>query len=202
MRWLLDNIQIVVALVAALAYYLTRAKRRDEDETEAGERTFTSPPEEDREQLERTRRIQEEIRRKIAERRGTTDAATRPIQAEAEPPVIALPRVPPVDPFGGSMRRILREIGEAAQARIEPVVDSGAEARAQIERQNQLAEQLRALEASRMAERRRITEREAVPPGRRPAIEGAEIRSTLRNPRELRRAVLLREILGPPVALR
>lgn len=131
---------------------------------------------------ERTRRIQEEIRRKIAERRGTTVASQAP-QAEpmAEPPAVY--EEPPVEPA------------------------YTATTAAVLERQQKLADQMRALELARATEQRRAAAVSAV--NRLETNRAAAAVATrdglladLRDPQSLRQAFLLREVLGPPVGLR
>ncbi len=142
-----------------------------------------SPANFDPAESERTRRIQEEIRRKIAERRGTV--------APAEP----VRRIEPVAEWNPE-----REIPQA-----EPPLTGSTEA--VLERQQQLADQMRALETARLMEQRKAavvaataqneTERVAAVV----AMRGALL-ADLRNPPTARRAMLLREILDRPVALR
>jgi hypothetical protein len=92
------------------------------------------PPESaDPEVAERTRRIQEMIRRKIAERRGEPVAAeAAPVGPEMEPPPLV------------------------EEPRAEPLFDVTTVA--VLERQQRLADQMRALEAARMSEQRRATQ--------------------------------------------
>jgi hypothetical protein len=137
----------------------------------------------DPEMTERTRRIQEEIRRKIAERRGATAATEAlPVGPGMEPPIVPLEQ--PAEPV---------------------LVASDA---AVLERQKQLADQLRRLEESRVLSARRVaqvtadlkTESESER-GMFAASHG-ELLADLRDPVSLRRAFVLREVLGPPVGLR
>jgi hypothetical protein len=77
-----------------------------------------------------------------------------------------------------------------------------------LARQEQLAEQMRALEAARLVERRRATAlategRETDRVMASAATTGKELLADLRGANALRRGVILaREILGPPVGLR
>ena len=134
-------------------------------------------------EAERTRRIQEEIRRKIAERRSQAAPAEVMRRAEPEPERMAEPENVPPEPLP---------------------VDS---TEAVLERQQQLADQMRALETARLLEQRKSaavadtarheTERAAAVV----AMRGALL-ADLRNRPTARRAMLLREILDRPVALR
>lgn len=204
MKWIFENFQIVVAVVAAVVYFLTRGKRAEDDPD------GPVPPQmadAERERAERTRRIQEEIRRKIVERRGGTgEDMTQETSVPAEPPVMRPAEVRPVDPFGGPMRRVVREIEEGLERRRQGEVDSAAQARAaEIERQTRLGEQLRALQVQREAEERKAAEITAMRIRQAAAMLPAKAtasRPWLKEPSELRRAIVMREVLGPPVALR
>lgn len=132
---------------------------------------------------ERTRRIQAEIRRKIAERRGMPVPPPEP-----EPQIeVVEPAVPP--PF------LVVEGDPAEHAAI-------------LERQRQLSDQMRALEGARVAEQRRAAHLMAAETAAARSAEGQllrardELLADVRDPAGLRRAIVLREVLGPPVGLR
>jgi superfamily II RNA helicase len=137
----------------------------------------------DPELSERTRRIQEEIRRKIAERRGTVaPPEPEPVGPDMEPPMIS------------TDERAEREF-TATNAAV-------------LERQQQLADQMRALEAARVLEQRRAVQVTAALKTESESERGMLVGSRgglladLRDPSSLRRAFVLREVLGPPVGLR
>ena len=151
------------------------------------------------EDQKRAREIQDRIRKIVAERRG--GAATTETQPE-RPPLLR-PSVSPLDPFGGPSRRLVIEtMRRATPQAVEPPPNEGAI----LERQQQLADQMRALEEARIHAARRAAE---VTEGNviiaRAAV-AAEHRAgwlkDLRDPQGLRRALVLREVLGPPVGLR
>ena len=72
MDWLIDHIQLVIAVGAAFAYWLNARKQQQPDEDdEPGVRQFQDESQEAAEEAERARRIREEIRRKITERAGS-----------------------------------------------------------------------------------------------------------------------------------
>lgn len=201
MKWVLEHLQIIIAVAAAIAYWLNqRRQAAAEDEPPASPREMSDQTE----QAERTRRVQDEIRRKIAERRG--GAVPPPVTATAAPrerlPKMIPPlQVPPLEPFGGPVRR---RIFPAHPPVI--VADEAAE-KAALARQARLAEQMRVLEAERQAEHRRAQEiaerhRQEAEPVVAPAFPLGNLRDQVRDPRELRRAIVLREILGAPVGLR
>ena len=77
-----------------------------------------------------------------------------------------------------------------------------------LERQQQLADQMRALEAARVLEQRRAVQVTAALKTESESERGMLVGSRgglladLRDPSSLRRAFVLREVLGPPVGLR
>lgn len=209
--WILRNVPlfIFIFVVISIVRAAMRAKEMQEKEG-AGEH--------DLERQRRIQEIQEEIRRKIAERRGEVVAPPPPVTAP-QPPVVEAPAappplLPPTDPFGGGgpMRRILEEV----ERRLQPPVPAPAspaqrmEAPAQrmeLERRINLAEELKNAEADRQVLERRALQHAAVrAETARQAASVAAVRNRLladlRNPESLRRAFVLREVLGPPAGLR
>lgn len=174
---------------------------RHRSPSETRELTPVSRDGTDPEQAERVRRIQEEIRRKIAERRG-----------QAAPPPIPTP-APTLEPFN-PMRPVFREEASPRPvatpppmpARLEDASDHDDSAA--LERQRRLAEQLAKLETARREARRAaqaLSETGAASAKVRtePAVIGARgLVAELRDPQALRRAMVLREVLDAPVALR
>ncbi|MDB6094681.1 MAG: hypothetical protein JWM32_2243 [Verrucomicrobia bacterium] len=137
-------------------------------------------------EAERTRRIQEEIRRKIAARRGGSvldESVEAPQPPESEwqrPPVMESEAVPP--PLAWSDGAVL-------------------------ERQNQLARQMRELEEARSQQQRRAAAVASVARADREqaaavGVMRGDLLADLRSAPTARRAILLREILDKPVALR
>jgi hypothetical protein len=205
MNWVLEHLQILIGAAAAIAYFLNRRRGAAHEEEHEMQRPDGGAS---AEQAERTRRVQEEIRRKIAERRGAEHVPEHQSPRERIPPFVQPTHVPPVDPFGGPMRRVARKLEEAA-ARLEERVEDPQEAarKAEMARQARLAEKMRELESERLMEEKRLadlvskTRTQPIVVRKSPA-DAEDIHARLRNPHELRRAVILREILGPPVALR
>jgi hypothetical protein len=192
MKWielLFDNVWAVV-IIAGVVMQLFQAitKRKGEGQI---------PPEgeqpkeyefEDPELAARTRKIREEIQRKIAQRqRGGPEPLS---DADAiEPPVV---------------REIVVTRTESAQpARSSSRLDAQRQAEI-LEEQAALAEKLREVELMKAAAAKR-TEFETATADHSAAIRGATrslVLGDLRSPEALRRAFILREVLGPPVALR
>ncbi len=178
---------IVLALAAWAAATWSKLKKKQ---------AAAAPPAVD--EAERTRRVQEEVRRKIAERRGRP--AEDPSMAESRPASvsggwreiverrIAAPST--LDPFGGPGRRVVKP--SPAPERFPPADPDDP---AVLERQRRLAAMSRAVEP--------------VPalPAFGTALDAQPVvispwLAELREPAGVRRAILLREILGPPVGLR
>jgi hypothetical protein len=204
MDWILSHLQVVIAVAGAVAYFLKQQKDAAGREQEKDASAPTGSMTED---TERTRRIQEEIRRKIAERRGekptlvSTTTSARPLAS----PVLA-PR--PVASSGGGLREKLETKLAQAQARERARV-------AAQDRKDQLEDQLRDNEAARLAEQRRLAEISLVNRAENKATAVAQTAADaqasrgsrawlddLRNPQSARRAIVLREVLGEPVGLR
>ncbi len=219
MDWIWDNIQLILVVAGSIAVWLNQKRREqsgepadyDEDgvpdnrvppRPDARSLTPTAPRDGvDPEQAERVRRIQEEIRRKIAERRGqTAPSAPPPMPApvfEREQPAFREER--PAPPPLPSAREVVTAYDDEAA----------------LERQRRMADQLAELEARRREARRaaqalaetggptvtvRSMAREAAAG---PAPIGARgLAKELRDPKALRRAMVLREVLDAPVALR
>lgn len=199
-------LQIIVALSAAIAAYLNNRKKEKNGEPadyDGDGLPDNRPPAgplqggQDPEEAERTRRIQEEIRRKIAERRAGGGQPVPPPLAAPRPVASPLPEVltrrfetPP--PLPGRAR--------ALQAARDAEV---------LERQRTLEDQMRALEAKREHAKRRAAESEAMSgdtfSGAASSVAragGGSLLADLHHPESLRRAFVLREVLGTPVGLR
>ena len=196
-NWVLDHLRILIPVTVIVVAVLKSLGRQAAN----GRR---EPAAEDPDRAERVRRVQEEIRRKIAERRGVVEQPSIPASRERVPPVVRRTEVPPLDPFGGPMRRIVRRIEEAA-AELQP---KEPEALTVLRRQRELADQMHSLEAARAAEVQRAAQVAAMSSLARRAVSAPELPvrdpwlAQLRDPRDVRRAVVLREILGAPVGLR
>jgi len=223
MDWILDHLQFIIAFAGVVAYWLNQ-RRREKSGEEAdydGDgipenrpvRRKLDPNELDPEEAERARRIQDEIRRKILERRAGNAPTEEPppLMAPARPvtrPVWAEPTRAPRPAAGGPMAETLRRM-------IEQVRDPEAEARAAAaeqavrDRQRLLQEQLEAIDEQRRVEMERaatvrraqttLSEERAATTSRR---ERGLLLESLRDSAGLRQAVVVREILGTPVGLR
>lgn len=194
LQWLVDNAWTVVIIGGVLAQMLQAVMKKKAGE---GDPAQGEPPKEyefeDPDLAERTRRIREEIQRKIAQRQqggGPDVAADTPPMMEpdaAPPPLIreVVVTVPPV-PVRTSARFDTQRHAEI------------------LEQQAALEEQLREARQMKAAAAKRTEFEEATADhttARRTATR-ASVVGDLRSPEALRRAFILREVLGPPVALR
>ena len=222
MNWIFEHLQIIIVVAGAIAYWINQRAREkagqeadyDEDgipdnrqapRVETREIRPVARDGVDTEQAERVRRIQEEIRRKIAERRG-----------QAAPPPMPAPTLDPFRPVFQETAPPLRPsaptpppLRQPAPVIVHEPVDDYDHAAA-LERQRKLAEQMEQLEA-RHREARRFaqsafdsTEQKAAATqsAKAAGVGARNLSSELRDPRSLRRAFVLREVLDAPVALR
>lgn len=203
MDWIFDNIWVLIAIASVIARVLMKRKEGDaapgDQVPPAKEYEFEDP-----ELAERTRKIREEIQRKIAERRGQhtqppdlPPVHTRPAQVErsreATPPPITLPEIfrdvmqPKPEPVIQPPRRMM-------------TVNMAEEA----ERQAALMEKLKEAELMKTAAQRRVAFEASTADKEPAALQKARagVLGDLRDPQALRRAFVMREVLGPPVALR
>lgn len=199
LQWVLDNLFTVLIIAGVIAQLIQAVKGRKGGEEEPGP-TVEPPKEfefEDPELAERTRRIREDIRRKIAQRQagGAPEPEPGP-EPEFAPEPAAYEEPPPV-------------VREVAVERPAPAMVASSRMDAQrqaeiLEQQAALMDQMRQLEETKAAALRRAAfEASTVSPAAaaRTQARGALI-DDLRDPTALRRAFVLREVLGPPVGLR
>jgi hypothetical protein len=182
MDWLLDHPQVLFVIAIAVVAILQKFKQARPQET-AGE-----TPARDGQEAERTRRIQEEIRRRIMERRGLMPAPPPAPDSGEE-----APEFPEPPPMFEEMRPVM----------IEPPFQTMDAAAApgysrELERQQQMLARLRELETARPTHAGTTPATVEAPV----AAAANRLPADLRTPAGLRRAVVLREILGPPVGMR
>jgi hypothetical protein len=191
-RWILENPQLLVVIGGAIAYWLN--ERRKAKETREMAEEARREPDAD-EMAERTRRIQEEIRRKIEERQGRVPQP--PPLFEAEENVEGPASVPPPLP---QLRPVLVSAEEAPGA---------AELERVMEQQRRYAEQVEQLAAAERAAKAYASAQPGMAVYSMPEA-GAATRASrhenlvlagLHDRDALRRAIVLREVLGAPKAL-
>jgi hypothetical protein len=203
-EWILDKLPVLIFVAVFVAQIVRGLFKAREAQAEP-------PPRHD--EIDEARRA-EEIRRRIAERRAGRTAPA-PAAPAAEPPPVIVRRdptaIPLPEPFGGPLKRMLEDLEKQVRPEPEPVPAPPVmqqRANAELERQQKLAEELRVLEESRMLAKRRAAQLATAntaasnsSAGQTTAARG-RLLDDLRDPESLRRAFVLREVLGPPLALR
>jgi hypothetical protein len=200
MDWILRNLPLFIFIFVVISIVRAAMRAKEMQEKEGAR-------EHDLERQRRIQEVQEEIRRKIAERRGEV-AAPPPLVTAPQRPVESAPppALPPTDPFGGGgpMRRIIEEVERRFQP---PTPAPVAPRRYDLERKINRAEDLKNAEDDRLTLERRTLHQAAVraETARQVASVSAvrnRLLADLRHPESLRRAFVLREVLGPPAGLR
>ncbi len=213
MDWISAHLlQIIIAVAAAIAAYLNNSQKEKNGEPADfdGDGIPDNRPGQfdsqrmDMDEAERTRRVQDEIRRKIAERQ----AGRTPV----EPPPLVAPRPVAPPPLPDLMRKRAEERAAVEQARRKAAAAQAAQAERDeeaAEQQRAMQEQLRALEARRAEAKRQAAEvaavtsmAEAFRNGPERGGKAVEVLADLRAPGGARRAWILREVLGTPAGLK
>jgi len=205
MRWVLEHLQVLIVIAGAIAYYVNQRRRQREGlppEEEEGGAFDTGSME--AEEAERTRRLQEELRLKREQRAG----AVPPVQQPSRPvrPQAPRPAAPPPvfqDPLAEMMKDIAKRLAPVPVPA--PVSGPTAEEQAVLQRQRELELRMQDLEVQRRAT---LAKASAVAlgvageePRRAESQSGSWLRD-LQDPRQIRRAVVMNEILGRPAGLR
>lgn len=187
MDWLLEKFPVwIIAFVIGARILQAIAKSRSAQQRHEQNADET-------EEQRRVREIQERIRRAIAARRGG-----QPVGGDQPPVLASAPAASEdSDPFHD-------EDEPPAVPTPDPHAAARALRNAELERQAQLAERMRALAEARELARHKAEQAAAE---LKMGTTGAAMRrhhldDMIRDREDLRRAVLLREILGPPVGLR
>jgi hypothetical protein len=203
--WIQKHLFTLVIIAGVLGQLYKAIRGQKDEEGEAPPAPSPGKSFEDPDADERARRIREDIQRKIAQRRR--EEAGAPVAPEPQPS--AYDEAPPlmrdedeVAPPPVVTRSIITERAPEAAAALQRLE---AQRQAEIlEQQAALADQMRELEAMKAAAQRRAAFEAASvnqQAAARTAARGALL-DDLRDPTALRRAFVLREVLGPPVALR
>ena len=192
MDWVLDHFRLIVIVGGAIAYWLNQRRKAKEDEETARTMLAKPPQPAAADEGERTRRVQEEIRRKILERTG---GATKPTATLPPPIPVASPLSRPEPP----------KVDAYVEPSAEEQEQTIAADQAMLLRQQQLAAKLQELQ-----QQRREHDRPAEVFAEKTALAMSAVGTSvlgspladLRNPVLVRRAIILREVLGTPVGLR
>jgi hypothetical protein len=204
MDWVLHNLRLLIFIAGAIVYYLNA--RRKAAEARAS-KPATSAPQTREQQVspageiaEESRRIQEEIRRTIQQRR----AQRVPPVVMRPPPVLRPPEPEDVPrPVEIPVQRSMKTTDENAEASLLERQRRMAEQLRQLEEQGRTSQQMGQLEEQRRRADQRVADVAAYSQSSGEASPSdIDWAYELRDPRSVRRAVLLREIFGPPVGLR
>ncbi len=171
---LLKNVGAFFPILALFFGWVASTIKKNKDKSAAASKSAPAGGDE----AERTRKVQETIRRKIAERRAA---------------------IPPLDPFGGPGGRLRRLMDQpnVVPVRPDPAPPMAGE-RALIDGEARLAAQVRQVQAVQQMAPGPVA---AAPAGvLQPPVSPWLLE--LREPSGIRRAIILREILGTPVGLR
>lgn len=206
-QWILEHLGIVVVIVLFVAQMvrgvLQQAKNRQ------------PPPmrRDDGDEERRVREVQEQIRRQIAARRsGQAPAAEPPpVSTAEEARPLARPETTQMPEFGGPLGKMLEELQRKVQQHVPPPpppVVAVQRNTGELERQQRLADELKALEEARHVVKRRamhVAEDKLALADSESALRTVarhRLLGDLGDPQSLRRAFVLREVLGPPIGLR
>lgn len=199
--WILENLRLVIFLGVILVWIMRSVAGR-----KSGSASSTgSGPAEDPAEAERTRQIQEEIRRRILARQRGEDSA----------PVAVPPPLPPATSTRQQdYEEDLDDPSYAGEGPNVPMPTAAAHRQADVaqaailEQQRLLADQLHALRLARAAggsvtpaSPLQLSERATARIASHERSCRKELLRDLRSPTSVRRAILLKEILGAPVAL-
>lgn len=208
-KWILQNLEIVAVIVLFFAQMVRAYLKTRKPE----EKRDLAPQDYDEER--RVREVQEQVRRQIAARRGGQSVETPPLlepPAEMRAPVPRTETTQMPEPFGGPLGRMLEELQRKAQQHAPappppPVVVARTNS-AELERQRRIADELKSVEDARLVTKRRAAHlaasREATAQSE-PALRTIahdRLLVELRDVQSIRRAIVLREVLGTPVGLR
>jgi len=203
MDWIFDHIWLLIAIASVIARVLMKRNQADAADGN-GAPSAKRFEAEDPELAERTRKIREEIQRKIAERRGQQNQtpALPPVQARPSP----IERLPEATPPPVTLSDVLREV---LQPRPEPVAPPARRTMTvnvaeESERQRTLMEKLKEAELMKASAQRRLVFEASTADKEPAALQKARagVLDDLRDPQALRRAFILREVIGPPVGMR
>jgi len=204
MGWIFEHLQVVIFVAVGIFYVLRMLGQQRDGDGDAGSASPLSPDEEESAEAERTRRIQEEIRRRIlARQRGEAPPAPAPVSGRlANSPADRRVFPRPAEP--ASARPTPPPVPRAHRAPVAPQVDQ-----AMLEHQRALQEKLASI---RTAATQRTQAALSVDRGvsaplhlARPVrtnVRARRLRNNLVGMASIRDAVLLREIIGPPVGMR
>ena len=204
-NWLLGNREVLAILFIAVAWLAQKLGIGKDRKAVKG--AGPTGPEGDSGEAERTRRVQEEIRRKIAERRAGAPPVLPSSRygREPAPPVVApRPVAPAPAPWADLFERSGEPLAEEPPTRDKVLEDVLARQRGLGEKMRQLdsASSAASAEAGGYSPGGAAAMRAQLEPAMPVFPPASPWLSDLRERQGARRAIVLREILGPPVGLR
>lgn len=216
MDWIFEHIQVIAIVAGVIAYWINQRKRHKEGESADYDgdgipevpqtRKLGDRNNPDAAQSERERQVREEMRRKIAERQGGGTPPALPSEVPAPPRhAPAEPLEAPRPVMANPIEEMLRRAAEAMRRSEEDSRAKAAAEKAERRRLRKLKEQALALEEARrqaVAQAAEIAQ-PAVPSiqVKRENVARKMLLRDLQGAENLRRAIVLREVLGPPVGL-
>lgn len=212
MNWIFDNLQLVIVVGSTIAWWLTQRKQGDEDDApKPGDRPGREKI--DFEQMERNRKLREEIRRKREQRQRGSDQPSPELQEREAPTRRHSPGMEVPEDVSEQIPPVLRElmgIPDPQPRAPEPTPPPLPAVNPVSERHDRMEQELAELETKRR-EAEALAAKVAIPGAGRKrrrratssqSLSDRDFLATLRDPRQARRAIVLREILGKPIALR
>lgn len=185
MKWVLDNLWTLIIIAGVIAQLLQAIRGKKDGAAPGGPAEAAEYEFEDPALAERTRRIRAEIQRRIAER-----AEAGPVAPVAEPPAVEQEMPELLPPQRLPEASAYAPAPDHRQAEI-------------LEQQAALAEQWAQIQTMKTgATRREAFEARVEAAAHPPSAARQAVMADLGDPTALRRAFILREVLGPPVALR
>ncbi|MCF3651261.1 hypothetical protein [Synoicihabitans lomoniglobus] len=204
MSWITENFQIIFVVGSMIAWWLKQRADEKEEPPEYGDRPGREPI--DNQQSDAARQVRERMR-KLREQRSEQQSrpATTERPARAERPAPSTADIPPV------LRELMGIPDPEPEPEpappppplpVQPAVNPQDRMAAQLE---ELEAQRKKAEATARQARSRITRSQVRKSPRRHAVgemSELEFLEVLRDPTSARRAIVLREVLDKPVALR
>ena len=204
----MDNIlEILIPLIFAAIYFFGNMFSGKSDEDSATD-TGVGRREEDPDAIERQRRIQEEIRRKIAERRAG-EGSRSPLGTPSPSPASRQSQPGSFNADEILRRRQQREQEAHASQERHAVAEQDQGQAATTSYESHMQERLQRIEATekraeKLKQQARASRRPQVSssPAPRSSLARGSARATLQNPAAARAAFIYGEILGQPISLR
>ena len=198
----MDNLlEYIVPVIFAAIYFFGNMLSKNGDEDEAAPGAPRRSSESDPEAAERQRRIQDEIRRKILERRQTEQGGAGSFEQSPAPNMRPADSVEAAQREAAEQRR--RSQPEPYRPQFEPERPQANpyqdEMQARLQQIEATKRQAETLKKQAQASREKLSPQPERPSGSTYRARGP-IRSRLKDPAAARAAFIYGEVLGPPVS--